>query len=347
LRELVESVWSAGVREVRGNVEAVASRYAGDPYPDGWTLDDTNYGYGAPVSALTFNDNTVALILRPSETGELADVELRPATPHFVISNQVVTVAGKDEHIRLERPDASNELVLRGSIGDQADEWRVEVAVDTPAHWIAWQFAELLRERGITVRGQTGTRADACSCPLIAARESAPLSQVIQVVNKVSQNLHAEMLLREVAVARGNDGTLENGLRERQAFLNEAGVIPDGSRAVLADGSGLARHDLTTPDFTVALLQYMWERPEREIWLHSLPVGHIDGTLQRRFRGIAGAQRVHGKTGSLAHVATLSGYIEKRAGGWIAFSVMVNAAVGRDMQTRDFIDKLCAFFLDS
>ena len=136
------------------------------------------------------------------------------------------------------------------------------------------------------------------------------------------------------------------GLKEREAFLQEAGITREGTGFALADGSGLARHDLTTADSTVALLRYMWERPEREVWLRSLPIGSLDGSLQHRFRSIAGAQRIHAKTGSLAHVNALSGYIETRRHGWIAFSIMVNGTVGREAQVREFIDRLCSIFLD-
>ena len=97
----------------------------------------------------------------------------------------------------------------------------------------------------------------------LALHESATLGEIIKVINKVSQNLHAEMLLREVAAVRRGTGTLAEGLKEGEAFLSEAGVTQAGTGFVLADGSGLARQDLTTPDSTVAVLRYMWQRPER------------------------------------------------------------------------------------
>jgi serine-type D-Ala-D-Ala carboxypeptidase/endopeptidase (penicillin-binding protein 4) len=219
---------------------------------------------------------------------------------------------------------------------------------------------QLLAERGIIVRGRaraqyrdldnldanSGTRTNPVESALIVQHESNPLAQLIQVTNKVSQNLYAEMLLREVAFKSTGLGTLENGLKEREAFLREAGVTREGTGFALADGSGLARQDLTTPDSTVALLRYMWTQRDRDSWLQSLPVGSLDGSLQYRFRGIAGAQRVHAKTGSLSHVNALSGYIETQGHGWLAFSVMVNGTIGQDTGVREFIDKLCSVFLN-
>ena len=355
LRVIADQLYTAGVREIAGNITAVAARYPGDLFPDGWTLDDSDYSYGAPISAMTVNDSTATLVLRPAEAGELAAVEVRPGGSHFLISNQVITVAGKESHIEFSRPGHSNEIVLTGTIGDAVDQWSEDLAVDAPALWAAECFASVLRERGITVAGGPAAEygsMDAVESPqaangtLILVHQSAPLSQVVQVVNKVSQNLHAEMLLREVAVVSGQPGTLENGLKIREAFLQQAEITPEGSGFALADGSGLARQDLTTPESTVRLLRYMWGRPERDVWLRSLPVGAIDGSLKHRFKRLPGAQRVHAKTGSISHVNALSGYIETRTRGWLAFSIMVNGTVGPAADVRDFIDRLCALFAE-
>jgi D-alanyl-D-alanine carboxypeptidase/D-alanyl-D-alanine-endopeptidase (penicillin-binding protein 4) len=177
----------------------------------------------------------------------------------------------------------------------------------------------------------------------LASLESAPLFQVIQVVNKVSQNLHAEMLLRETAYATRSMGTLAAGLDERKSFLTEAG-IPQKTYAFV-DGSGLARQDVTSPQATVALLRYMWSRPERQAWVDSLPIGGVDGTLKSRFKNIAGADRVHAKTGSLSHVAALSGYLQTKSGKWLIFSMMANAELNDHEEVQKFFDAACGVLL--
>jgi serine-type D-Ala-D-Ala carboxypeptidase/endopeptidase (penicillin-binding protein 4) len=360
LKELVEQLHGAGVREIRGDVIAIDTRYPGDMYPDGWTLDDSNYSYGAPVSSVVLNDNTVSVIVRPAKLGAAAQVETRPSRNCFTIHNRVVTDASKKTHIKFRRPPGSEALTIWGTIGHDLDQWREDFAVSDPAMFSARVLRQLLAERGIIVRGRaraqyrdldnldanSGTRTNPVESALIVQHESNPLAQLIQVTNKVSQNLYAEMLLREVAFKSTGLGTLENGLKEREAFLREAGVTREGTGFALADGSGLARQDLTTPDSTVALLRYMWTQRDRDSWLQSLPVGSLDGSLQYRFRGIAGAQRVHAKTGSLSHVNALSGYIETQGHGWLAFSVMVNGTIGQDTGVREFIDKLCSVFLN-
>lgn len=166
------------------------------------------------------------------------------------------------------------------------------------------------------------------------------------MVNKVSQNLHAEMLLRELGFAQVGAGTLAAGVAARKAFLAEAGVTEKGTGYVLEDGSGLARQDLITPHSAVALLRYMWSRPERGVWLASLPVGGVDGSLEHRMSKASHAERIHAKTGSLSHVFALSGYAEPGPGKWLAFSILINGATAPEQEVSDFVDQFCALMLN-
>ena len=348
LKALADKVVNAGIHEVNGDVIGVATRYPGDRYPRGWTIDDSMYEYGAPVSALALNDDTVLITLRPTDVGELAQAEVQPRVDHFVVMNQVTTDASRVTKVHLYRTPGTNEVLLWGSIGRAAREWEEDLAVDDPALFAAEALMQVLRDRGVVVHGIARSQYAPVgpSGTVLAVHDSGPLWQEIQVINKVSQNLHAEMLLREVARVTRGEGTLRAGVAEREAFLDAIGVTREGSGLDLYDGSGLARQNLTTPDSTVLLLRYMWQRPDRDLWIRSLPVGGLDGTLSDRFKHIANAQRVHAKTGEMSHVNALSGYIESPRHGWLAFSIMVNATTGPDAEVHAFIDQLCAIFLE-
>lgn len=365
INELADKVFAAGIREVTGDIAGVSTRYPGDPYPGGWTIDDSVYSYGAPVSALTLNDSTVSLTLSPTSDGELAELETQPAIPHFIFLNQVVTTGDeRSSEVHITRKPGSNEIVLWGRIGRRSTPWKEDLGVEDPALFAAEAFVDALENRGIIVRGlPRSLYSELNNVPdpppnalpkvgpdsqgtLLAVHQSPPLWQDIQLTDKISQNLHAEMLLREIGFVTRGIGTLKAGLEEREAFLKEAGITPDDTGFVLDDGSGLARQDLVTPQSTVTLLQYMWQRPQRDLWVQALPIGGVDGSLQHRFQKISGADRVHAKTGSISHVATLSGYIETKNHRWLAFSAMVNAASGHSVDVRDFLDRFCQIFLD-
>jgi D-alanyl-D-alanine carboxypeptidase/D-alanyl-D-alanine-endopeptidase (penicillin-binding protein 4) len=360
VKRLADQIQSRGIRQVQGDVIGDDTRYPFDPYPDGWTVDDATWYYGTPVSAFSVNDNSVQVTVLPTQPGKAADIQLDPEFGYFVVLNHVTTDESAAAHVEIARPPGSNELILSGTIGRTAPKVEEYVAVADPALFASLALKAQLEERGISVHGTSRAQhrsllsvanpleeARVVSAPegtVLASLDSAPLYQIVQVVNKVSQNLHAEMLLRETALATRGIGTLAAALEERTRFLAEAGI--DDTAFDFADGSGLARQDLTTPASTVQLLRYMWQRPERDSWLASLPVGGVDGSLRKRFKNLPGADRIHAKTGSLAHVSTLSGYLQARSGKWIIFSFMVNGEVNDKGDVQNFLQQSFALFLN-
>ena len=96
-----------------------------------------------------------------------------------------------------------------------------------------------------------------------------------------------------------------------------------------------------TPASVVKLLRHMYDSPLREGWLSMLPVGGKDGTLEQRFGDGAASGRIYAKTGSLSHVSALSGYIHKKNGAWVAFSILVNNFNTPTADVRAVMDRLC------
>jgi D-alanyl-D-alanine carboxypeptidase/D-alanyl-D-alanine-endopeptidase (penicillin-binding protein 4) len=205
---------------------------------------------------------------------------------------------------------------------------------------------EALERRGVRVLGGVKARhryfwhavepQEPPDAPLVlASRQSPPLIELLKVVNKLSQNLHAELALREVARARGEYGSRRAALAEMGVFLRRAGI--GAGEVNLLDASGLSRLTLATPAAFTSLLRFMYYSPNRVEWLETLPIGGEDGTLSTRFRGLE-TGRVLAKTGSLSHVSALSGYIGNARGETIAFSIMVNNAYVPAGAARTFID---------
>ncbi len=342
IEQLADALVAKGVKSVEGMVIGDDTRYAWDPVPSGWGADDGLFEYGAPVSALLLNDNTVRVTVRPgTEAGEPAELSVNPGFEYFSIQNRVTTGAvGTRTRIRFERPVGTREIWLDGSIALGGPENEQMFAVDDPARLAAQALETALVKRGVRVRGGigvkhrfTGEREECASCVVLAERESPPLGQLIQVVNKESQNLHAEIMRRE------------GGGKEAMAELFKAMGIGEED-TYLVDGSGLSRLTLVCPEASTKLLEHMWKGPEREIWVSSLPIGAEDGTLRNRFKGFSEAGRVRAKTGSLTHVAALGGYLEHPTRGTLVFSVMVNNYNGETEKARAVLDKLVMTLLD-
>jgi len=160
-------------------------------------------------------------------------------------------------------------------------------------------FREALSRNGIEVRGAVRVRelhpgevADltqgnlaekAPPATVLASRDSLPLADSLKVMLKVSQNLHAEMLLRTLGHEQRQIGSVEAGLAVIGEFLKEMGVPEDD--VLLRDGSGLSRQSLVTPAALTILLRVMYDSPHRDLWMDLLPIAGTDGSLQHRLSG--------------------------------------------------------------
>ncbi|GIU73367.1 MAG: peptidase M15 [Bryobacteraceae bacterium] len=351
LRELAGQVAARGVRVVEGGVTGDATRWPWAPYPAGWAIGDMTWEYGAPVSALTVNDNSLELVVRSGpRAGEPAAIEFRPPVEYFTVFNLLRTHEGGERRIVVQRAPGSRVLEI-GGVAPPGAAVVQSIAVDEPARFAAELFAQLLRERGIEVRGpvRAATRIESRAWQEpqgveLARRESPPLVELLRIINKVSQNLHAEMMLRETAHVVRGEGSARAGVEEMASLLKAAGA--DEAEFDLEDGSGLSRRGLLSPQSLTALLRYMDRSGRGELFRSLLPVAGEDGTLAGRFRGLAEAAAVRAKTGSLSHVAALSGYAGEDPSRRAAFSIIANGFTAPPAEIRAVIDKMAIAILE-
>jgi D-alanyl-D-alanine carboxypeptidase/D-alanyl-D-alanine-endopeptidase (penicillin-binding protein 4) len=336
--DLADQIVAAGVREVSGDIVGDDSRYPYEPHPTGWEFADELEGYGAPVSALIINDNRFLVQISPTEPGELADVITTGMPTSVIIDNRVNTVAKGKTEVQIERTKFGT-LRLTGTITQRIGQITESVAMDDPAQSAAALLREALIHRGVNIHGAAIARhlPQAIQGPVLAHRTSPPLSEILQVMDKASQNLHAEVLLREVGFRRRNLGTREASLTELSAFLRELNI--DQDEFAFSDGSGLARNSLVTPAAIVKLLTALYQSSDRELWMSLWPIGGLDGTLEHRFNKRPEAQRIQAKTGSISHVRALSGYALAKDDTPLAFSILVNNFAGDTRLISKFLDE--------
>ena len=351
LEEMADRVARSGLKLVDGDLIGDDTYYDFERYAEGWAQDDLQWVDGAPVSALTFNDNVVFLNIQPGEQpGDKALITVEPETDYYELDNRVVTsAAGVAKRVGIHRDPGSKKIVLWGSLplGDAG--MKEPLAIEDPAEFVAQLFRAMLERRGITIRGkararhgegaqffdppapQAGGSNSAVGAPaqqtpdtnkVLAEHFSAPLLDDIRVINKTSENLHAELALRLAGKLRGSGGSFEGGLFAVKQFLLQAGLKDD--EFTFLDGSGLSRRDLVTPAAMVQLLIYTARQPWGAAFEESLPVSGVDGTLADRFQNTPAAGLVHAKTGSLSHVNALSGYGKTQSGRRFVFSIFCN-----------------------
>ncbi len=366
LEHLADELAQKGVKYIDGDIIADDSYFAFERYGEGWSQDDLVWPEGAPVSALTINDNVIFVNILPgTHPGDRAFVSVTPFADYYTIDNRLMTTpAGTGRKIYINREPGSTQLTLWGTMPIDDPGANEGLAIEDPAEFAASLLRHLLEVRGIAVYGKQRTRHTELASlstftttviassrggdehsltspagPLVLAEyQSAPLSDDIEVINKVSQNLHAEILLRLLGREKGTGGTVQAGLEVLRGFLNNAGL--SGDDYAFYDGSGLSRQNLVTPRAVVELLRYASAQPWGKEFRDSLPAAGVDGSLADRCKDLDPAAHVYAKTGSLGGVKTLSGYAVTPKGEQIAFSILTNNFSLPGKRVNEVIDSI-------
>jgi D-alanyl-D-alanine carboxypeptidase/D-alanyl-D-alanine-endopeptidase (penicillin-binding protein 4) len=351
LNLLAEEVEEAGVRSVEGSVVGDDSFYPDEPYGISWAWDSLQWSYGAAVSALSFNENAQELTVTADPDNPAATVaEWTPNVDHFALNSSMKPEAqGETAHPGLDRRPGDRMVRAWGTAPPEG--FHASLAVDDPAEFTAAAFKEALRSRGVTVNGAPesrhkytdgsgdfiGERAQplkltrssltTVAAPVegrkvLATHISVPVAQDVTVINKLSQNLHAELLLRLLGKVHGTEGSFAEGTRVVRQFLVNAGV--DDGDFFFYDGSGESHDDRIAPRALTQLLAYAQRQSWGAAWRETLPVAGVDGTLASRFKNSPLKGQLWAKTGTLDEVNTLSGYLTTASGKTLAFSILVN-----------------------
>jgi D-alanyl-D-alanine carboxypeptidase/D-alanyl-D-alanine-endopeptidase (penicillin-binding protein 4) len=351
LELLAQQVERFGVRSVEGRVIGDDSFFPDEPYGANWAWDDLQWDYGAPISALTFNENTVQLTLTANPDNPAETVAVwTPKMSYYTLNNAARPVhTGDAAHLGLDIRLGSSMVRAWGTIPSGG--FHADLAIEDPAEFTAIAFREALRGRNITVWGGTVSRhrpsnpavdfsqeraqplqltratLSTVAAPIenhrvLAAHISVPVSQDITVINKISHNLHAELLLRLLGKIQGTDGSFEQGTRVVRQFLIDAGV--DDNDFFFYDGSGMSSDDRIAPRAMTRLLSFAARQPWGPALRASLPIAGVDGTLSNRFNNSPLRGHLWAKTGTHNEANALSGFLTASSGNTLVFSILVN-----------------------
>ncbi len=335
---LVDQLDSLGIREVRGDLVADASFLPGPQRPEGWDPRDLNDHFTAAVSALSFNENVVSVRITPGDVGAPPRVQTIPDDAGMEVLNLAETVPGSRPRVAMLRDDPLEPVRVEGTLGAGVrDVWR-QFTVSDPTVFTASVFRALLTDREIDVRGVTRTvsrpgRSDLprLSAPfagkrgvrVLARHTSEPLQSYLEVVNKQSHNLFAELVFR--VVGRSVEGVGSTDASARAVAATLAGLGVDTTGMVLLDGSGLSAGNRVTARTLVDVLERMAQSPSWGYYWATLPEAGRARELGRMYR-TAAAGNLRAKTGTIERVSALSGIVRAADGERLAFSILLNQA---------------------
>ena len=346
LERMVERLVVMDTKDLPGDIVVDETYFDTIRRGKGWMWDDGPIGgYYPHLSALTINRNGVLARISPgTEVDDPVRVHLDPPTQYMKIVNEATTVGhSKKTRLTIERKDGATEenvLMVGGVMAIGQAEMNRRVDVLDPALYCGTLLREMLAKRGVTLQGRVRYGKVPEEAVTIIEHISPPLSRILWEMNKPSDNLIAELLLKTIgAELGGTPGTAEKGLGAISNFLVKIGM--DWKHYTLADGSGVSRYNLVTASLLTDLLVYMFRNfavmPE---YLASLPVGGVDGTLTRRMRGMTAEGILRAKTGTLRGLTALAGYTTTADGETVAFSIIMSNYHGSVTSRRVLQDKI-------
>ena len=330
LSEWALALQAAGISSIDGRIVGDDQAFDDEGVGAGWAWDYLQYGYAAPVGALEFNENVAALTVSPGSGAGATAVVTLSAGSGLELLNRATTGAAESENTidyrrHIDRPV----LEVTGSIPLGAQSDTRTVAVVNPTVFFGQSLKDGLVARGIAVTGQAVDFDDVAGempggdLRVLATTPSPPLSAIATVLMKSSQNLYAETLLKALGAARNGLGTTEGGRIAVRSTLAAWGIPRDAY--VMYDGSGLSRYNYVTASTLTAVLEHMYKDPRHhDAFIATLPIAGKDGTIGSRLRHTRAEGNAVAKTGSIANVRSLSGFVKTLDGEMVVFSILAN-----------------------
>jgi serine-type D-Ala-D-Ala carboxypeptidase/endopeptidase (penicillin-binding protein 4) len=350
LQDLANQVAGAGVKNIpllRVDGSVYGAESFSRRYPDGWTLDDTLWYYGPEINALAYNRNQVDVsVTGGKEAFAPTQIVVSPALPDIKILNATKTDKELASHVEVSADrtlplDGKSDAVWITGYLAPNETATLGVAMPAPLQTVCKRFASLLEAQKIAVKKADFDSASVVGFPsnsrmarsfgdkVVASHQSPPLRELLKRLLKNSDNLYAEMMLRNAAVyslpEEKRATNLNYAARGHQLifdWLKENNLAADGLK--FTDGSGLSRYNLVTPRAVFSVLAAAEKLPGANAFYEALPIAGVDGTMKNRMKGTAAENNARAKSGTFSIVSCLSGYVTTRDGHRLSVVILTN-----------------------
>ncbi|AVQ98841.1 D-alanyl-D-alanine carboxypeptidase/D-alanyl-D-alanine-endopeptidase [Oceanobacillus iheyensis] len=342
---IAEQLQELGVTHIKGDLIGDDTWYDNVRLSPDLIWSDESFHYGAQISALTaspdedYDAGSVTLqITADEEPGEKPIITVSPNTNYVTIHNRAETSSNNvEEDLTVEREHGSNEITLTGTIPAGAETVKEYMAVWDPTSYAMSLFQDALQAKGITWSGEVMVGKAPNESSLLFQHSSIPLKELLVPFMKLSNNVHGEVLIKEMGKHVQKEGSWEKGLEVMQEELEKLGL--NRSTLLIRDGSGISHVNLIPANELSKLLFIVQDKPWFPAFKNALPVAGetgkmVGGTLRNRL----GDVQVEAKTGTIFGVTTLSGYLQTLSGESYIFSIMINNVLdeeaAKDVENR-------------
>lgn len=347
-RKLLQELRRRGLREITGDVLIDNSYFKVFP-ADFAIIDDKPYRtYNVPPDAFLVNFKAVYFHFYPARDGRRVLVYPEPELAGLKIDNRLRLrrryCGGFQRGVAVAMPNerALDHVIFSGRFPTGCERYTMARTVLTHKTYAFGLFKSLWEQLGGVVHGRARAGAAPPAQEPFLAWRSRPLSDVIKLINKFSNNVMSRQLLLTLgAELRDQPGTTTKGIDAVGEYLAEVGL--DADVMTMENGSGLSRTARASALFLAELLDYAWTIPYRPEFIASLPIAGIDGTAKKRLRRKAAEGYSHVKTGTLDHVSTVAGYVHAASGRHYVVAGLLNHPGAHKGPGKELMDALIAW----
>ncbi len=339
------AIKNLGINKINGNIIVDDSYFVREQMPDSWSWGNFGASYGATASGLSFHENVQDFKLYPGKNvGDPAMIEVvYPQVPGLEIVNDVTTgpAKGRDRSGYYVQ-DITCTSLYTGTIPVDKKEITSDNSNRFPHLSCGYHFREFLLANGIESNPEIidikyiETPADEARI-LITETFSPELWKIVNVTNRISNNMYAETILKTIGKEKTGEGSYSASIAALREILEEMGVDTYG--LTQEDGSGLSRQNYVSPKFFCNYYTVMQKNGIFAEFFNSLPMPGGPGTLKSVLKNEPSdiKDRIHAKSGSLSNVRCYAGYVESgKKHGLIKFAILTNnfAAPTSKMQPK-------------
>ena len=323
---LVQNLKRKGVERYSGKIGIDATVFDEELYPEDRSDQNSERAYNAPISGLNFNYNTVSVFVNPTRKGEPARIGLDWPFEFVQVNGKVMT--GNSTDIAWDKKaKGEQEIVsLGGKIALDADEWRKPFRIRNPSKAFGQAFAKMLADFGVVSAVKSSIELKSCTGELLTSYSSKPLSFIVQLMDKYSNNFIADTLVKAVDHEAGqHQGSATGGLSLMRADYLKQGIDLGSKNRNWVSGSGLTNDNRISASDFIKLMKLIYrEKTLLPEMFTSLPLAGVDGTLKKKYLHTLVEGKLRGKTGTLSGVQSLVGVYPNEKGDWIAIAFLVN-----------------------
>lgn len=340
---LVNELKRSALTVVNGDIVVDSTRFDDEFFDIGRESVRVDRAFDAPISATSFNWNSVNVFVRPGDKkGAPAKVFLDPENDYLELENKAHTSghgSAKSLDVTRTKVGDHDKIIVSGSIAEGAEEAVVYKSISNPNLWTGLHLKQFLKQRGIEVKGKVRVGGCEANAVKVATVQSKNLNEMLSDMLKFSNNFVAEMLAKNLA-AEKNPSTpakMKDGIEEIKKYLD--GLELKRTDYVLENVSGLTRENRFTAKQLAKVLTSIRNDfltfPE---FLAGLPIAGIDGTLKNRMKNSLGESVVRAKTGYLDGVVGLAGFVGRKNKPPLVFVFMFNGKYEQGTQARPLFD---------